>query len=104
MTKTLDQRRDARLAARDTDRREDAELDQPLLTAALEAITVDLKAAREKLAAAVEKVIVTNPLLAGQIDTLAVLEDNLVTIITALLKDAEAVLAPPAEPETPLPS
>lgn len=101
MTKTLDQRRDDRIAAREADRHEDATLDQPLLTTALEAITVDLKAARLKVAGALEKVIVTHPLLVSQIDTLSVLEANLSKLVEALLKDAEAVLAPPAEPETP---
>ncbi|MDB5420675.1 MAG: hypothetical protein JWR59_622 [Brevundimonas sp.] len=101
MTKTLDQRRDARIAARDTDRREDAELDQPLLIAALEAVTGDLASAREKVATALQKLIVTHPLLAGQVQTLGTLENNLVNIVSALLKDVEAVLAPPAEAETP---
>lgn len=96
MTKSLDTRRDARLAARQAERIEDAELDLPVLNELLAVAEGELAAAAAKVANLAEKVIartsVGGMLLDPNVNNVAAVATNLSVVVKALIADAESVV------------
>lgn len=96
MTKSLDARREARLAARQAERIEDAELDLPVLNDLLAVAEGELAAAAAKVAALAEKVItrisVGGMLLDPNVNNVAAVATNLSVVVKGLIADAEAVV------------
>ena len=96
MTKSLDTRRDARLAARQAERIEDAELDLPVLNELLAVAEGELAAAAAKVADLAEKVIartsVGGMLLDPNVNNVAAVATNLSVVVKALIADAESVV------------
>lgn len=96
MTKSLDTRREARLAARQAERIEDAGLDLPILVELLTLAEGELAEAAAKVAGLAERVLVRTSvggmLLDPNANNVAAAATNLVIVVNALIADAEAVV------------